>query len=73
MRDSEFNICKIDTNNGKTVYALPIQDLSWKKIKDEINKYTGDDATLVIAVFGFDSFSELKAFYYSRYKLVKNK
>ena len=44
-----------------------------EKIKDEINKYTGDDATLVIAVFGFDSFSELKAFYYSRYKLVKNK
>ncbi len=38
LSNSEFNICKIDTNNGKTVYALPIQDLSWKKIKDEILK-----------------------------------
>lgn len=45
--DGEFNICKVHGNNGSTTYTLPIQNLNWNKIKQEVihakNSYKSDD------------------------------
>lgn len=43
----------------------------WKKTLDhEISGRAGDDQTIAIAAFGFESFQEMKEFYYDRYLYV---
>lgn len=34
--DGDFNICKVKTDGGKTVFTVPYQSLNWDKIKQEV-------------------------------------
>ena len=34
--NGDFNICKVKTDGGKTVFTVPYQALSWDKIKQEV-------------------------------------
>ena len=34
--DGDLNVCKVTSNNGKTVFTVPFQALGWNKIKQEV-------------------------------------
>lgn len=44
-----------------------------KKLEETIRPYSGDDYTIVTAVYGFDSFEECKAFFAPRLKELEEK
>lgn len=50
------------------------QGEKWEKnLGEYIMKYTGDDVTILMAVFGFTKFSEIKEYFENRYNDLTNK
>lgn len=50
------------------------QGQEWEdSLKEYIIKYTGDDVTILMAVFGFTDFSEIKRYFKNRYNDLTNK
>ena len=41
-----------------------------RKLDEEISERAGDDQTIAVAAFGFNSFSEMKDFFFDRYRKV---
>ena len=50
------------------------QGQEWEdRLREYIIKYTGDDVTILMAVFGFTSFDEIKKYFENRYNNLTNK
>lgn len=61
----EFELMILST----LIHAVNVDE--WQgSLNDEIMNRSGDDQTITVAAFGFDEFSDMKAYYLSRYHTV---
>lgn len=54
-----------------TLISTDTPDLWMKQICGRLKKVAGDDYTIAIACFGFSDYSELKRYYYDRWKILR--